>query len=55
MGPSVSVAYADTTSCNANPCGDLHPDHRHLQFTPVASFLPLVAQTLTAKAQAVRY
>jgi Flp pilus assembly protein TadG len=55
MGPDVSVGYTDTASCNGNPVVTCTLITATYNYTPVAQFLPLVAQTLTAKAQAVRY
>jgi Flp pilus assembly protein TadG len=55
MGPSVSVAYADTASCNGNAAVTCTLITATYNYTPAAGFLSIVAQTLTAKAQAIRY
>jgi Flp pilus assembly protein TadG len=55
LGPSVNVSYADTTSCNGNAAVTCTLITATYSFSPVAQFLPLGTQNLTAKAQAVRY
>lgn len=55
MGSSVSVSYTDTTSCNGNAAVTCTLITATYPYRPAAGFLPLTAQNLTAKAQAVRY
>ncbi len=55
LGSGVSVAYVDTPSCNGNPVVTCTLITATYGFTPVAQYLPLITQNLTAKAQAVRY
>jgi len=53
MGPSVTVVFADSPTCTAPvTCTLITATY---SYTPVAQFLPLGTQNLTAKAQAVRY
>ncbi len=55
MGSGVSVSYADTTSCNGNASVTCTLITATYTYTPAAGFLPLGTQSLTAKAQAIRY
>jgi Flp pilus assembly protein TadG len=55
MGPSVSVAYADTTNCNGSAAVTCTQITATYNYAPAVGFLSIAAQTLTAKAQAVRY
>lgn len=55
MGPDVSVAYTDTTSCNGNASVTCTLITATYSYTPAAGFLNLTTQNLTARAQAVRY
>jgi Flp pilus assembly protein TadG len=55
MGSSVSVAYADTASCNSNPSVTCTLITATYSYTPVVGMLGLATQNLTAKAQAIRY
>jgi|SRR3954454_6767291 Flp pilus assembly protein TadG len=55
MGPSVTVTYLDTPSCNGNAAVTCTLITATYAFAPAAGFLPFGAQNLTAKAQAVRY
>jgi hypothetical protein len=54
MGPSVNVAYADTTSCNANATVTCTTITATYVFNFVAGFLHMSATTLRATAKAVR-
>jgi Flp pilus assembly protein TadG len=54
MGPSVSVAYADTTSCNGKSSVTCTTITATYTFVSVASFLNLGSPVLRATAQAVR-
>lgn len=53
MGPSVSVSYADTASCNANAAVTCTTITATYAFT-LAGYLPIGALTLRATAKAVR-
>ena len=55
MGSNVSVAYADTASCNGNPSVTCTTITASYTFTFVAAVLGLGSITMNAKAQAVRY
>jgi len=55
MGSGISVAYADTTSCNANPSVTCTTITATYPFAFVAGYLGLGTKTLRARAQAVRY
>lgn len=55
MGPSISVGYTDTASCNGKASVTCTLITATYTYTPIAQFLGLGTQTLTAKAQAVRY
>jgi Flp pilus assembly protein TadG len=55
MGPSVSVAYVDTPSCNGAVSVTCTQITATYNYAPAMGFLSIAAQTLTAKAQAVRY
>jgi Flp pilus assembly protein TadG len=54
MGPSISVAYSDTTSCNGNSSVTCTTITATYTFVSVASFLNLGSPVLRATAQAVR-
>ena len=55
MGSGVSVSYTDTTNCNGNASVTCTLITATYMYTPAEGFLPLSTQSLTAKAQAVRY
>jgi Flp pilus assembly protein TadG len=55
MGPSVSVVYGHTTSCNGNAAVTCTLITATYSYVPVAGFLKLATQSLTARARAVRY
>ena len=55
MGPSVSVAYADTTNCNANSHVTCTTITATYAFSFAAGYLQIGNKTLRATAQAVRY
>ena len=55
MGPSVNVAYVDTTSCNANTHVTCTTITATYAFSFAAGFLHIGNKTLRATAQAVRY
>lgn len=55
MGPSVNVAYADTTSCNSNSSVTCTTINATYVFNFAVGYLNFGAQTLHATAQAVRY
>jgi Flp pilus assembly protein TadG len=55
MGPSVNVAYADTTNCNSNSSVTCTTITATYTFTFIASYLGISAKTLTATGKAVRY
>ena len=55
LGTSVTVAYADTTSCNSNSAVTCTTITATYPFTFIAGYLGLGSKTLKAKAQAVRY
>jgi Flp pilus assembly protein TadG len=55
MGPSVSVTYTDTTSCNANSSVTCTTINATYAFNFAVGYLNLGAQTLRATAKAVRY
>jgi len=55
MGPSVSVVYADTANCNGNSTVTCTLITATYNYVPGVGFLPIGSQTLTAKAQAIRY
>jgi len=55
MGPSVSVSYTDTTSCNANSSVTCTTINATYVFNFAVGYLNLGARTLRATAQAVRY
>jgi Flp pilus assembly protein TadG len=54
MGPSVSVAYADTTNCNANSSVTCTTIIATYSFSFLVGYLGTGARTLRATAQAVR-
>lgn len=54
MGPGISVAYNDTTSCNGNSAVTCTTITATYTFVSVASFLNLGNPVLRATAQAVR-
>lgn len=55
MGPDVTIAYTDTANCNGNSAVTCTLITATYNFTPAVGFVGISAQTLTAKAQAVRY
>ena len=55
MGPSVSVTYADTTSCNSNSSVTCTTITATYTFTFVAAILGFSNLVMHAKAQAIRY
>jgi Flp pilus assembly protein TadG len=55
MGPSVSVAYADTTSCNANGAVTCSTITATYTFSFIAGYLGIGNKVLKAKSQSVRY
>lgn len=55
LGPSVNVAYADTTSCNSNPSVTCTTITATYSFTFIANYLGLGTKVLTARSQAIRY
>ena len=55
MGPNVSVAYADTASCNGNSAVTCTTITATYTFNFAAGFLEIGTQTLRATARAVRY
>jgi len=55
MGSGVTVAYADTTSCNGNSSVTCTTITASYSFTFVAAFLGLSNFGMNAKAQAIRY
>jgi hypothetical protein len=55
MGPSVNVAYVDTTNCNSNSSVTCTTINATYVFNFAVGYLNLGAQTLHATAQAVRY
>lgn len=55
MGPNVSVAYADTASCNGNSAVTCTTVTATYAFNFAAGFLEIGTQTLRATARAVRY
>jgi Flp pilus assembly protein TadG len=55
MGPQLSVAYADTTSCNSNRYATCTTITVTYPFHFVAGFLGLGDKTLTATGQTVRW
>jgi len=55
MGPSVVVAYADTTNCNSNAYVTCTTITATYSFSLVGGYIDISTQTLRATAQAVRY
>jgi len=55
LGNSVSVAYTDTTNCNAQSSVTCTRIAASYSFTFIVGFLGLGTKTLTATAQTVRY
>jgi len=55
MGPSVTVTYADTASCNSNSTVTCTTITARYVFAFAVGYLGIGAQTLRATAKAVRY
>jgi Flp pilus assembly protein TadG len=55
MGPNVSVAYADTVSCNSNAAVTCTTITATYGFSFAVGYLGIGAKTLRATAKAVRY